>query len=184
VNLNNAAKATRDVNRQLSQEWASNHERESPSDASSNTSREGSTRRTSVAVKGLNRRDIQVPVWSNWFFSILRCLEPSFWTPLVGISTPHRGVPAGSYQVSRRKRLALEVTHKLCPIGEIETTVPLGIASSLYTFPETPTIGLESWMTSSSEATRATSTMTGWILNVSYVTTSQNCSLGSHRGHD
>ena len=65
------------------------------------------------------------------------------------------------------------MAYKLCPNEEITTSVPRGIASSLYTFPETPTTGFERGMISSSQTTRGVSTTGGWILNVSCMTAGQ-----------
>ena len=62
----------------------------------------------------------------------------------------------------------MKTTYKLYPVVESMTVVPLGMGNSAYTLPEVPTIGFVRGRTSSFIGVRASSTRTGWILNVSY----------------
>ena len=59
-------------------------------------------------------------------------------------------------------------TYKLYPDIEMVTVVPLRMGSSVYTFPEVPTIGFVSGRTSSSLGSRSTSGAMVLILKVSY----------------
>ena len=59
-------------------------------------------------------------------------------------------------------------TYKLYPDIEIVMVVPLRMGSSVYTFPEVPTIGFVSGRTSSSLGSRSTSGAMVLILKVSY----------------
>ena len=88
-------------------------------------------------------------------------------------SPPHTAGLLGEHigRVSTEIRLVPGTAHKLYPYIEAVTKVPLGTGREWYTFPEIPTTGFESGMTSSFRATRGTSTEGEWILNVSWMST-------------
>ena len=77
-------------------------------------------------------------------------------------------------KLSKRRWLIRWNAYKLYPIVEMVTGVPLGMANSVYTLPEVPTIGFVRGRTSSSLGVRSTSTATGLILKDSYPWTESN----------